>query len=155
MYANDCYSIVSVWLAMHQPFEVNLNEYKSCMLASLRSLLPKDWDSAHEVSDFFFTSSHVLLTEKRLNLPSATNPIWGQLFWFGLGWCGQFWCILWGGSEILFRSLGASEILVRIWGLDLPRSARLQSPKTSARSGGRPGGRLRARFIGAKKRMYT
>merc|ERR1719267_473801 len=29
---------------------VNLSEYKSCMLASLRSLLPKDWDSAHEVA---------------------------------------------------------------------------------------------------------
>merc|ERR1719158_785366 len=29
---------------------VNLGEYKSCMLASLRSLLPKDWDSAHEVA---------------------------------------------------------------------------------------------------------
>jgi hypothetical protein len=29
---------------------VNLPEYKSCMLASLRSLLPKDWDSSHEVA---------------------------------------------------------------------------------------------------------
>merc|ERR1719482_2501745 len=29
---------------------VNLGEYKSCMMASLRSLLPKDWDSAHEVA---------------------------------------------------------------------------------------------------------
>merc|ERR1719218_69624 len=29
---------------------VNLGEYKSCMLASLRSLLPKDWDSKHEVA---------------------------------------------------------------------------------------------------------
>merc|ERR1719183_359536 len=29
---------------------VNLGEYKSCMLASLRSLLPKDWDSAHEIA---------------------------------------------------------------------------------------------------------
>merc|ERR1719337_291720 len=29
---------------------VNLAEYKSCMLASLRSLLPKDWDTNHEVA---------------------------------------------------------------------------------------------------------
>lgn len=29
---------------------VNFAEYKSCMLASLRSLLPKDWDSLHEVA---------------------------------------------------------------------------------------------------------
>merc|ERR1719253_1640948 len=29
---------------------VNYAEYKSCMLASLRSLLPKDWDTAHEVA---------------------------------------------------------------------------------------------------------
>ena len=29
---------------------INLAEYKSCMLASLRSLLPKDWSTAHEVA---------------------------------------------------------------------------------------------------------
>merc|ERR1719456_1151199 len=29
---------------------VNFSEYKSCMLASLRSLLPKDWSTQHEVS---------------------------------------------------------------------------------------------------------
>jgi len=29
---------------------VNFAEYKSCMLASLRSLLPRDWDSLHEVA---------------------------------------------------------------------------------------------------------
>jgi hypothetical protein len=29
---------------------VNFAEYKSCMLASLRSLLPKDWSTQHEVS---------------------------------------------------------------------------------------------------------
>lgn len=30
--------------------EVRLSEYKSCMLATLRSLLPKDWDSNHELA---------------------------------------------------------------------------------------------------------
>merc|ERR1712228_18887 len=30
--------------------KVNLAEYKSCMLASLRSLLPKDWTTQHEVA---------------------------------------------------------------------------------------------------------
>eukprot|EP00929_Paragymnodinium_shiwhaense_P042210 TRINITY_DN2187_c0_g1_i4.p1 TRINITY_DN2187_c0_g1~~TRINITY_DN2187_c0_g1_i4.p1 ORF type:complete len:1140 (+),score=240.24 TRINITY_DN2187_c0_g1_i4:69-3488(+) len=30
--------------------KVNLGEYKSCMLASLRSLLPKDWTTEHEVA---------------------------------------------------------------------------------------------------------
>lgn len=29
---------------------INLYEYKACMLASLRSLLPKDWSPAHEVA---------------------------------------------------------------------------------------------------------
>jgi hypothetical protein len=29
---------------------INFAEYKSCMLASLRSLLPKDWSTAHEVA---------------------------------------------------------------------------------------------------------
>lgn len=30
--------------------KISLNEYKSCMLASLRSLLPKDWTTEHEVA---------------------------------------------------------------------------------------------------------
>jgi len=30
--------------------KVNFSEYKSCMLASLRSLLPKDWSTQHEVA---------------------------------------------------------------------------------------------------------
>jgi hypothetical protein len=30
--------------------KVNLGEYKACMLASLRSLLPKDWTTEHEVA---------------------------------------------------------------------------------------------------------
>merc|ERR1712226_935096 len=29
---------------------VVLSDFRSCMLASLRSLLPKDWDSEHEVA---------------------------------------------------------------------------------------------------------
>jgi hypothetical protein len=30
--------------------DIDLGQYKACMLASLRSLLPKEWDSAHEVA---------------------------------------------------------------------------------------------------------
>merc|ERR1711971_1144059 len=30
--------------------QVNLAEYKACMMASLRSLLPKDWTTNHEVA---------------------------------------------------------------------------------------------------------
>ena len=30
--------------------DVNFGEFESCMLASLRALLPKDWSTAHEVA---------------------------------------------------------------------------------------------------------
>merc|ERR1719329_1802258 len=42
--------VLTLRIAKHAKGNVNFAEYKSCMLASLRSLLPKDWDSAHEVS---------------------------------------------------------------------------------------------------------
>jgi hypothetical protein len=43
-------AVLALRISKKNPGQVNLNEYKSCMLASLRSLLPKDWDSAHEVA---------------------------------------------------------------------------------------------------------
>merc|ERR1719333_837735 len=43
-------SILSLRIAKTGSGIINFAQYKSCMLASLRSLLPKDWDSAHEVA---------------------------------------------------------------------------------------------------------
>eukprot|EP00929_Paragymnodinium_shiwhaense_P055737 TRINITY_DN2790_c2_g2_i1.p1 TRINITY_DN2790_c2_g2~~TRINITY_DN2790_c2_g2_i1.p1 ORF type:complete len:1147 (-),score=315.94 TRINITY_DN2790_c2_g2_i1:353-3709(-) len=43
-------SILVLRIARITNSKVNLGEYKSCMLASLRSLLPKDWTTEHEVA---------------------------------------------------------------------------------------------------------
>merc|ERR1719316_2674827 len=43
-------SILVLRIAKVTNAKVNLAEYKSCMLASLRSLLPKDWTTAHETA---------------------------------------------------------------------------------------------------------
>jgi hypothetical protein len=43
-------SILVLRIAKVTSVKVNLAEYKSCMLASLRSLLPKDWTMQHEVA---------------------------------------------------------------------------------------------------------
>merc|ERR1719440_2330123 len=51
---------------------VNLGEYKSCMLASLRSLLPKDWDSAHEVAWTWLWENVERLVLRIHGLP----PVW-------------------------------------------------------------------------------
>eukprot|EP00929_Paragymnodinium_shiwhaense_P090512 TRINITY_DN506_c0_g2_i2.p1 TRINITY_DN506_c0_g2~~TRINITY_DN506_c0_g2_i2.p1 ORF type:complete len:1105 (-),score=333.20 TRINITY_DN506_c0_g2_i2:256-3570(-) len=45
----ECY-VLTVRIARVTPGRVNLPEFKSCMLASLRSLLPKEWTTAHEDS---------------------------------------------------------------------------------------------------------
>ncbi|CAE7275460.1 unnamed protein product, partial [Symbiodinium pilosum] len=42
--------ILSLVLAQHKGSKVRLTDFKAIMLASLRSLLPKDWDSNHEVA---------------------------------------------------------------------------------------------------------
>jgi len=42
--------VLAVRLGKRAQGAVNLAEYKACMLASLRSLLPADWDSTHEVA---------------------------------------------------------------------------------------------------------
>ena len=44
----DC-DVLTLRIARYAKGAVNFAEYKSCMLASLRALLSKDWSSAHEV----------------------------------------------------------------------------------------------------------
>merc|ERR1719253_1048993 len=46
----ECYIIVLRITRVAGKNAVLFAEYKSCMLASLRSLLPKDWSTAHEVA---------------------------------------------------------------------------------------------------------
>jgi hemoglobin-like flavoprotein len=51
---------------------VSLPEYKSCMLASLRSLLAKDWDSEHEVAWSWLWEN----VERLLNKDMGKPPLW-------------------------------------------------------------------------------
>lgn len=52
--------------------EVNLAEFKSCMLASLRSLLPKTWDSSYEVAWNWLWDN----VEKLLHKNMGNPPVW-------------------------------------------------------------------------------
>merc|ERR1719352_642820 len=45
----ECY-VLTIRMAKVTTGKVNLPEFKSCMLASLRSLLPKEWTTSHEVA---------------------------------------------------------------------------------------------------------
>jgi len=45
----ECY-VLTIRIAKVTTGKVNLPEFKSCMLASLRSLLPKEWTTQHEVA---------------------------------------------------------------------------------------------------------
>mmetsp|Transcript_98483 Transcript_98483/g.153896 ORF Transcript_98483/g.153896 Transcript_98483/m.153896 type:complete len:1144 (-) Transcript_98483:100-3531(-) len=57
---------------------VNFNEYKSCMLASLRSLLPKDWSTAHEVAWSWLWENVERLLTKTLGYPRKWEKALGK-----------------------------------------------------------------------------
>lgn len=59
---------------------VNLPEYKSCMLASLRSLLPKDWSTAHEVAWSWLWDNVERLLKKVLGQPVVWEEALTRLF---------------------------------------------------------------------------
>jgi len=48
---------------------VNFGEYKSCMLASLRSLLPKDWSTNHEVAWSWLWENVERIMQKNMGNP--------------------------------------------------------------------------------------
>merc|ERR1719217_1782965 len=45
----ECY-VLTIRISKVATGKINLAEFKSCMLASLRSLLPKEWSTAHELA---------------------------------------------------------------------------------------------------------
>jgi len=59
---------------------VNLGEYKSCMLASLRSLLPKDWSTEHEVAWSWFWANVESMLLKNMGNPSVWEKALGKAF---------------------------------------------------------------------------
>jgi hypothetical protein len=55
---------------------VNFGEYKSCMLASLRSLLPKDWSTQHEVSWSWLWENVERIMVKNMGPRAACSNLW-------------------------------------------------------------------------------
>lgn len=62
---------------------VNFNEYKSCMLASLRSLLPQNWSQNHEVSWCWLWENVERLLQRNVGQPqkweAALSSFFGKL----------------------------------------------------------------------------
>jgi len=58
---------------------VNFGEYKSCMLASLRSLLPKDWSTQHEVSWSWLWDNVERLLVQNMGNASKWDRAYGKL----------------------------------------------------------------------------
>lgn len=57
---------------------VKLGDYKAVMLASIRSLVPKDWDGAHEVAWNWLWDNVERMLEKQLELPAARERYLGR-----------------------------------------------------------------------------
>lgn len=60
--------------------KVNLADFKSCMLASLRSLLPKDWSTEHEVAWSWLWSNVERLLLKTLGYPVKWEKAYQKFF---------------------------------------------------------------------------
>jgi len=59
--------------------KVNLAEFKSCMLASLRSLLPKDWTTQHEVAWSWLWENVEQTLMKNMGQPPIWEKAYGKL----------------------------------------------------------------------------
>merc|ERR1712060_822078 len=59
---------------------INLAEYKAVMLASLRSLVPKDWNSAHEVAWGWLWDNVERLIQGQLGKPRIHEAAIDRLF---------------------------------------------------------------------------
>merc|ERR1719482_1921153 len=58
---------------------VNFGEYKLCMLASLRSLLPKDWSTNHEVAWSWLWENVERIMQKNMGSPPKWEKALGKL----------------------------------------------------------------------------
>lgn len=70
----ECDFLVLKIAKCHTRGEVNLAEFKSCMLATLRSLLPKEWDSTHEVAWNWLWDNVERLLKTSLGKPKQWAP---------------------------------------------------------------------------------
>jgi len=81
---------LSLRIAKYKGTTINLNEYKAVMLASLRSLVPKDWDSAHEVAWSWLWENVERMIKSQMGKPAAQERALGKL-WSSLDEQQQEW----------------------------------------------------------------
>merc|ERR1719149_189095 len=72
-------SILVLRIAKLTSAKVNLAEFKSCMLASLRSLLPKDWTTQHEVAWSWLWENVERTLMKNMGQPPAWEKAYSKL----------------------------------------------------------------------------
>ena len=59
--------------------KVMLSEFKSCMLASLRSLLPQDWTTSHEIAWSWLWEDVERTLMKNMGLPARWETAYAKL----------------------------------------------------------------------------
>lgn len=62
--------VLSLKLAVYDDKEIKLGDFKSCMLAALRSLLPKQWTTTHEVAWSWLWDNVARMLEVNLGKPA-------------------------------------------------------------------------------------
>jgi hypothetical protein len=71
---------LSLGLKEYEAEEVNLAEFKSCMMAALRSMLPKHWTPDHEVAWTWLWESISHLLTKEFGRPQERQAILSEFF---------------------------------------------------------------------------
>jgi len=78
--------VVALRLSKHPQSLVDLSVFKACMLASLRSLLPRQWDSAHEVAWLWLWENVEKIVKTNMLLPAGFQK---QLEFYGRPHCRE------------------------------------------------------------------
>eukprot|EP00929_Paragymnodinium_shiwhaense_P110898 TRINITY_DN781_c2_g1_i3.p1 TRINITY_DN781_c2_g1~~TRINITY_DN781_c2_g1_i3.p1 ORF type:complete len:1089 (-),score=249.14 TRINITY_DN781_c2_g1_i3:119-3385(-) len=74
----ECF-VLTVRIAKVASGKVNLAEFKSCMLASLRSLLPKEWTTAHETAWSWCWERVELMTMENMGKTARWEKAFGDM----------------------------------------------------------------------------
>merc|ERR1719394_1295832 len=72
--------VLSLRLAKYKGGSINLSEYKAVMLASLRSLVPKDWNSQHEVAWSWLWENVERMLKAQMGKPAAQEKALARLY---------------------------------------------------------------------------
>ena len=71
--------VLSLILARYNKGQIVLPQFKAVMLASLRSMVPKDWDMDHEVAWNWFWENMEKMLKKMMGVPQAYNKVLKKL----------------------------------------------------------------------------